>query len=859
MKKIIILIIMLITLTNGSFANNIQEIIQENKEITNNLYKELNQEEKDIFDDFKKQLTNVLSNTNNLDLLYEFYSKLEIVKQKRNFRELDYMMISFAIEGFVERINYLGGEIKIENKGEIEIEDEIEKNILEKGPIQVYYFWGDGCPACSKQNEIWENIENSEKYQDKININKFEIWYNSENGKLINKISEQLGVVIEGVPFTIIGDETFVGITDEKIKEKIDYCIKETCEDTVNNIINDFNEEIQKEENQKNDFYEEKYNNRLKEFDDVILGFQQSIAKDAKQISNIIRSNNENLLNSDRIIGIGKEKGNLSLNLDAKGDNYIKLNSILDYILNYDLTKDLIDGNIKLNTNLETDLLEENVSLNNDIDIKQNKNDFYLKINEFKNSGLKQFLYSEEKEMYNLIKEKINENLGKYIKFENEEFYNNVAYNNIGYELSEFVKIIDEVNEKEEKIYEYLNNKELFTVYEKLGDNKYKLLYNQNFIDFLYLINEDEDDFKKDDFQRDFKNYYLIVEDIGNGKYSLYERYNYDDENTEIIVSKNGIEYIKSTDLQNSFYYENNKIEFNYKDNYTDTNSRALLDYQNYIDQDYLNQNLGDYRTYVETSLDLSELHSEKSKINISGKIKEELFYIDFDINIKENEGVNFEGIANYNGVKIDYSGIININELSINIDIENISEEMNGMIAFLYGENIGLKSMNFDMSYNYDYEDLDNINIDFPDNYLESEDIFYEYLSPKRDSARLSHLGQVGTALAIYHSSIGSYPESDGMIKINEIQDYLIPRYLTSLPNDPLDGKNYYYISLNLRGVENGGFVIIAELENNSRQGNISANSIDEIYNMIKDIDYDSLELKELLEDTGNYYLIVK
>ncbi|MBS8122521.1 hypothetical protein [Candidatus Vampirococcus lugosii] len=155
--------------------------------------------------------------------------------------------------------------------------------------------------------------------------------------------------------------------------------------------------------------------------------------------------------------------------------------------------------------------------------------------------------------------------------------------------------------------------------------------------------------------------------------------------------------------------------------------------------------------------------------------------------------------------------------------------------------------------------ENEDNQNLD---NEQSNSDLDNEQneqaLSEERDSARLSHLGQTSMALSIYYSGRGrgSYPESDGMVELSEIQDYLVPRYMDSLPSDPLDGKNYYYISLNNRGTENGGYALIAELENTGDNGYINANNIDEVHNMIKGIDSDSSKFREILEDSGNYYL---
>lgn len=153
--------------------------------------------------------------------------------------------------------------------------------------------------------------------------------------------------------------------------------------------------------------------------------------------------------------------------------------------------------------------------------------------------------------------------------------------------------------------------------------------------------------------------------------------------------------------------------------------------------------------------------------------------------------------------------------------------------------------------------ENEDNQNLD---NEQSNSDLDNEQneqaLSEERDSARISDLWQTWTALSIYFSDRWSYPESNWMVELSEIQDYLVPRYMDSLPSDPLDWKSYYYISLNNRWTENWWYALIAELENAWNSWDINANNIDEIYNMIKGIDSDSSKFREILEDSWNYYL---
>ncbi|MEI6710761.1 MAG: hypothetical protein WCK88_00350 [bacterium] len=73
-------------------------------------------------------------------------------------------------------------------------------------------------------------------------IQQFEIWYDTENQKLLQKVEKQFDTPINGVPLTLIGDAKIVGysidtITGKQIDEAIQYCLKNTCTDLVGPIL----------------------------------------------------------------------------------------------------------------------------------------------------------------------------------------------------------------------------------------------------------------------------------------------------------------------------------------------------------------------------------------------------------------------------------------------------------------------------------------------------------------------------------------------------------------------------------------------------------------------------------------------
>lgn len=85
----------------------------------------------------------------------------------------------------------------------------------EKGKVNIYMFWGNGCPHCKAQ---WEYLESLRKdYANDVNIYGFEIWYNKDNGALLDKFAEAIGDKdVNSVPYTIIGDKSFRGAQSDK-------------------------------------------------------------------------------------------------------------------------------------------------------------------------------------------------------------------------------------------------------------------------------------------------------------------------------------------------------------------------------------------------------------------------------------------------------------------------------------------------------------------------------------------------------------------------------------------------------------------------------------------------------------------
>ena len=104
--------------------------------------------------------------------------------------------------------------------------------------INLYLFYGNGCPHCKSEEEFLnEYLEG----KDNIKLYIYEVWYNKKNSKLMKEVSEELGVDIIGIPYLIIGENVMQGFmensTEKEIKEYINYCLNNDYTDKAGMVI----------------------------------------------------------------------------------------------------------------------------------------------------------------------------------------------------------------------------------------------------------------------------------------------------------------------------------------------------------------------------------------------------------------------------------------------------------------------------------------------------------------------------------------------------------------------------------------------------------------------------------------------
>lgn len=113
------------------------------------------------------------------------------------------------------------GSIDSDNKDNISKIDAVLDNVTyDENKVNIYFFWGDGCPRCEAQFEFLNSIQT--EYGDYFNLHTFEVWHNEENEKLLEQFANKMGSELAGVPYTIIGKKTFTGFNETYEKKFLD-------------------------------------------------------------------------------------------------------------------------------------------------------------------------------------------------------------------------------------------------------------------------------------------------------------------------------------------------------------------------------------------------------------------------------------------------------------------------------------------------------------------------------------------------------------------------------------------------------------------------------------------------------------
>ena len=124
-----------------------------------------------------------------------------------------------------------GGVLAIENISEVlegegkayKAEDDVNKNVP-----TMYVFHGSTCPHCHELINWLDTFEYDKEYK----VELLEVWGNQTNYNLLLKVANELKVEFDGVPFVVIGGESFSGFSKTKTPD----IIKNALDKAHNNI-----------------------------------------------------------------------------------------------------------------------------------------------------------------------------------------------------------------------------------------------------------------------------------------------------------------------------------------------------------------------------------------------------------------------------------------------------------------------------------------------------------------------------------------------------------------------------------------------------------------------------------------------
>jgi cytochrome c biogenesis protein CcdA/thiol-disulfide isomerase/thioredoxin len=115
------------------------------------------------------------------------------------------------------------------------------KEILASEKVEIYFFWGQGCPHCAQEKPFLEELK--QKYP-QLEVKEFEVYFNRENQELFQKVAQAYNTQPEGVPMTFIGKDAFIGFAirngrgvtfdpkegkEKDLEEVIQKCLQTSC------------------------------------------------------------------------------------------------------------------------------------------------------------------------------------------------------------------------------------------------------------------------------------------------------------------------------------------------------------------------------------------------------------------------------------------------------------------------------------------------------------------------------------------------------------------------------------------------------------------------------------------------------
>lgn len=155
------------------------------------------------------------------------YLRADSNEDKNYYKSSDNFEEWFTAKVFLDQTESIDNQVdnEMNNQYIINRNSDIDEIVFSKDKINIYIFWGYGCPHCEELFSFLESIH--AEYEEYYNIYAFEVWRNENNGLLMDKFLEYFGdnVGPRSVPYFIIGDQIFKGYSSNMNEEIINTII----------------------------------------------------------------------------------------------------------------------------------------------------------------------------------------------------------------------------------------------------------------------------------------------------------------------------------------------------------------------------------------------------------------------------------------------------------------------------------------------------------------------------------------------------------------------------------------------------------------------------------------------------------
>lgn len=90
-------------------------------------------------------------------------------------------------------------------------------SVYAKDKVNIYFFNGEGCSHCEEFKTWIDGIKT--EYGNLFEVKDYETWNNEENASLMYRVAEVRGEEVEGVPYIVIGDHSWLGFHESYTSE----------------------------------------------------------------------------------------------------------------------------------------------------------------------------------------------------------------------------------------------------------------------------------------------------------------------------------------------------------------------------------------------------------------------------------------------------------------------------------------------------------------------------------------------------------------------------------------------------------------------------------------------------------------